>query len=77
MRRVEPYGPIDVLQRSFAEIVEGEFGLSPDLLKCIAGQIDPARCTLVLNSSGDIDAIAKQVVAVDNDITDVEFLCGN
>jgi hypothetical protein len=45
--------------------------LAPNLLESVAGYTDAARLALVLDSGRDIDAIAQNVVAVDDN--DAEF----
>ena len=69
---IEPYRPVDILEGFLAKIVEGEIGLASDLLECTPGQADAARLAFVLDPRGDIDAVAKNIVTLDDDVADVD-----
>src|SRR5262249_25797765 len=63
---------LDVLQRSFAQIFELEFGLAPDLFERAFRQTHAARHALVLDARGHIHAVAEDVVVVADDVADVD-----
>jgi hypothetical protein len=59
---------VDVFERSFAEVLECEVGLASDLIESAARQIDTAGFAFTFNARGDVDSIAKDVVAIDDDV---------
>ena len=62
----------DVLQRSFAEVVEAEVDLVADLIVDRAGDADPARLRHALQARRDVDPVAEQIVAADHDVAEVD-----
>src|SRR5579872_391462 len=69
---VEPHWPIYILEQFFAEVIKCEVGLAPDLIEGAAGKIDTARLALAFDASRNIYAIAKDVVAVNDDVADID-----
>ena len=69
---IEPHRSIYILEQFFAEVVKREVGLAPDLIKGAAGKIDTARFAFALDASCDVDAVPKDVVALNNDVADVD-----
>ena len=62
----------DVLDLLRAEILEGKAQLVQDLIAHDPADADPARIGQRLQPRGDIDAIAEDVVAVDDDVADID-----
>src|ERR1700721_361783 len=54
-----------------AHIFEGRVNLSPDLPVGVVRQTYAARIGNILQPCGDVDAVAEDVVVVDNDVADV------
>jgi len=62
----------DVLDLLIAEILEIDLDLVPDLVEDIAGHADAAGVRQSLQARGNVDAVAVDVVAVDDDVADVD-----
>ena len=71
-RCIEPHRPVDVFQRPFPEIVERKTGLVPDLLKGAAGQAHAAGLAFILDARCYIDAVAKNVITIEDDVADID-----
>src|ERR1051326_4634290 len=69
---VKAHGPVNILEFSFPKVLEAEIRLSMDLFEGTRRQKDIARLALILNTRRDIDAITKNVVAVDNDLANID-----
>ena len=69
---VDADGARDVLHRLLAEIGEGQRQLVPDLLVGRARDADAAGLAQRLQPGGDVDAVAENVVAVDDDVADID-----
>jgi hypothetical protein len=69
---IQPYWTFYVLERSLAEIIKREVGLAPDLIEGAAGKIDPTRFAFTLDPRRDVNAVAKDIVAVDDDVADID-----
>src|SRR5262249_40883613 len=54
------------------EIVEHKPGLASDLLECAPGKVYATGLAFILDAGCDIDAVAEDVVAVDNDVAHVD-----
>ena len=63
---------VDVLQRPLPHVVEGKRHLPLDVPERIIGKKDPTRLALVLNTGSDVDAVAEDVIALNDDVTDVD-----
>ena len=61
----------DVLQRPLTGIFEGEVGLASKLLLHSIGNANTPRLRPSLEPRGDVDAIPEQVVAFDDNVTDI------
>jgi hypothetical protein len=66
------HGPSDVLQISFAEIGERGLHAAINLLMDYVRNTDAAGLRNALKARRDIDAIAKDIVAIDDDVADVD-----
>ena len=53
-------------------VVEREPGLAVNLLEGAAGQVYAARFALGLDTRGNVDAVAENVVSVDDDVADID-----
>jgi hypothetical protein len=53
-------------------ILEGGIDLSADLTLCVVGDANAAGLRNPFKPSGDIDAVAKDIVVIDNDVADVD-----
>ena len=69
---IEPHWPVDVLQRTLADVFESEAGLSPDLIERTVREAHSTRFAFTLDACRHIHAIAKDVVVVDDDVTDID-----
>ena len=61
----------DVLQALKAHIIVGEIDLAADLPVCVVRDADAARLRDSFEAGGDVDAIAKNIVVIDDNVTDV------
>ena len=61
----------NVLQGLLADVIEGDIDLAADLPVRIVGDADAAGLGDALEARGDIDAIAENIVVVDDDVADV------
>src|SRR5579871_4383234 len=68
---MELHWPVDIFQRSLAQVIERKAGLASDLFEGAAGQADAARRALVFHARRDVDAVTKNVVTVDDDVPDI------
>ena len=71
-RRIESYRPVDILKQSLAEIVERKVRVASDLLEGAAGKAHAARLAFVLDPSRNVDAVAEDIVAVDDNIANID-----
>ena len=62
----------DVLQMLLAERLEPHVKLVPGVVVGGSGDDDPVRLTDPLQPGGDIDAIAVDVVAIDDDVAEID-----
>ena len=69
---IEPHRSINILEQFLAEVIKREVGLTADLIKCAAGKIDTAPFAFTLDVGCDIYAVAKDVVALNDNITDID-----
>jgi hypothetical protein len=70
--RVNAHRPVDVLQGTLAKVVEGKSCLSANLPEGVLGKVDAARLAFAFNTGCDIDAIAENIVAIDDDVADID-----
>ena len=61
----------NVLESLRSHVVEGDIDLATDLSIGVIGQADPAGLGNALKASGDIDAVAEDIIVVDDDVSDV------
>jgi hypothetical protein len=64
--------PLDVLEALFAGIVYAELHLPWELFVNSSGHEHAAGLRNLLQPRGDVDAVADQVVAIDNDIAEMD-----
>ena len=64
--------PIDVLQRLLAGILEGEIEPVADIVADRAGHRDAARLGDALDARRDVDAIAIDVVVLEDDVAEID-----
>jgi hypothetical protein len=62
----------DVLDRLLAEVLEGEVELAQHLVVDLARDADPAGRGQSLEAGGDVDAVAVDVVVLDDHVTEVD-----
>ena len=62
----------NILQRLRTHIVEGDINLAADLPLGVIGNADAAGFRNPFEPRGDVDAVAKDIVVVDNDVADVD-----
>src|SRR5581483_4921873 len=62
----------DVFQRLVAHVVIGNLGLAPDLAMRVVGDADATGIGDAFEPRGDVDAVAKDVVVVDDDVADMD-----
>jgi hypothetical protein len=75
LRKVEPVdvnGPLNILEALLAAIDEFGRHLALHLPPGVLGNRDTARFSDALDTSCDIDAVAKNVVALDDDVADID-----
>ena len=65
-------GPDDVLDVLFAEILERDIETVAHLISHGGGNADPVRGSHLLEARCHIDAIAKDVAVLDNDVADID-----
>jgi hypothetical protein len=53
------------------QIIEDDINFTPDLPMCIVGYAHAAGLRDPFEARGDVDAITKNIIVVDHDITDV------
>src|SRR5262245_10719976 len=63
---------IDVLQALRAHLDKEDVDFAAHLMERIVRHADAARLSQPLQASSDIDAIAKDVIALDDDVTEVD-----
>ena len=66
------HGPCDVLERLLAEVAGRDGQLADHLVEGGGGQHDPARLGQTFEPGGDVDAVAVQVVAIDQHVTEID-----
>ena len=74
-RQIEPidaHGPRDVLQALLAGIDEVGRDLALHLPPSVLGNRDAARFGNALDPRRDVDAVAKDVLALDDDVADID-----
>src|SRR5205814_5958884 len=64
--------PGDVFDLLLAEIIECDWQLVADLIADCSGDADSARVAQGLQPRGYVDAIAKNVICLDDDIADID-----
>src|ERR1700737_3951850 len=64
--------PGNVLHRLRPKVLEAEAQLVKDLIAHHAADADPTRLGQSLQARSDVDAVTKNVVVVDDDVTDVD-----
>ncbi len=69
---IDAYGPVDVLDLLVAAELISDGELPLDLIVGRAGDDDAAGLGQPLQPVGDIDAVAMDVVALDNDVAEVD-----
>src|SRR5581483_8331507 len=69
---IKPHRSRDVLQRPLTNVLKHELRLTGDLLVRATGQIDRTRLTLVFHTSRNVYAVAEDVIALADDVTDVD-----
>ena len=62
----------DVLQGLLADVVERDIDLAADLPMGVVGDADAARLGDALEARRDIDAVAENIVVVDDDVADMD-----
>ena len=62
----------DILDRVLAHVFEGDVEPAPRLAVCIVRQADAARLGQRLDAGRNVDAIAVNVVALDDDVAEVD-----
>lgn len=62
----------DIIERLLAKVVELGLGLASHLLEGTPRQGDASRHAFILDAGGDVQAIAKDVIALDDDVADVD-----
>src|SRR5271166_695021 len=70
--RVDPHRLRDVLEVLLAEIGEMRVDPAANVIVGRAGKTNPARLCDALEPRGDIDAVAKNVVALDEHVAEVD-----
>src|SRR5665213_3732366 len=75
-RRSDPQPPCphrlgDILQRLLTHVVESEVDLAANLTLRVVGNADRAGLRDPLEASRDIDAVAENVVVIDDDVADM------
>ena len=65
-------GPCDILDCLCAQICEGEVELVQRLIADNFAHVDRARLRQSLQTRRDIDTIAVNVVAIDDDVSDID-----
>ena len=71
-KRVDPYGTRDVLDALLATIREPVGQLVANLVVDDAGNTDPAGLRQCFQPCSDIDAVAEDVVALDDDVAEID-----
>src|SRR5262249_20268494 len=69
---VDPDRPGDVLELLLAGVLEGDVEPALRILVNTSRDADPAGLRQSFQSRGDIDAVAVDVVAVDDDVADID-----
>ncbi len=62
----------DILQVLRTHILKGEIDLPADLTLCVVRDANATRLRNPLKASGDVDAVPKDIVVIDDDVTDVD-----
>src|SRR6516165_357727 len=69
---IYPDRPADVLELLLADVLEGEVELARDILMNASRHADAARLGQAFEPGRDVDAIAKDVAVLDDDVADVD-----
>src|SRR5215472_6600584 len=69
---VDPDGPRDVLYPAFASVLERKVGLAFKLVADTACDVYPARFVKTLQASRDIDAVAIDVLVIDDYVAGID-----
>ena len=69
---IDPHRPGDVLDLLLAQILEGQIEPAAHVFLHRAGDEDPARLGQCLEPRGDVDAVAEDVVALDDDVAEID-----
>ena len=67
-----PHGLGNVLQRLRPEVIPADLDFAPDLPIGVIGDANAARLGNSLQPGGNVDAIAKDIVVVDDDVADMD-----
>src|SRR4029077_1625032 len=62
----------NILQVLRTHILKGEIDLPADLTLCVVGDANATRLRNPFKARGDVDAVAKDIVVIDDDVTDVD-----
>jgi hypothetical protein len=65
----------NILQVLRTHILKGEIDLAADLTVCVVRDANAARLRNPFKASGDVDVVAKDIVVIDDDVTDVGCRC--
>jgi hypothetical protein len=66
---INPHWFRQVLEMSFAQVVEGEGRVAPDVVEEASAYTDSVRLRLLLNASGDVHPVADEVINHDQDVS--------
>ena len=72
LKRHARIGSDDILQVLRTHILKGEIDLPADLTLCVVRDANATRLRNPLKASGDVDAVPKDIVVIDDDVTDVD-----
>jgi hypothetical protein len=61
----------NILEGLRSQIITGNLDLAPDLPIGIIGNADPARVSDALKAGSNVNALAEDVIVIENDVTDV------
>ena len=62
----------NILEELRAHIITDKIDLAPDLPVGVIGQADPARFCNAFKTGSNVDAVAKDIVVIDDDVADVD-----
>ena len=69
---VDTHGAVDVLQPLLTKIGELDCHLASNLIVRGRGDADATRLSDALKSCGDVDTVSENVIALDEDVTEVD-----